>query len=37
MPEAVREAMTFHLAEDIGQVLGWALEDAVAPVTAEAA
>jgi ATP-dependent Lon protease len=37
VPEAVREAMTFHLAEDIGQVLGWALEDAVAPVTAEAA
>ena len=28
VPEAVREAMTFHLAEDIGQVLGWALEDA---------
>jgi ATP-dependent Lon protease len=27
VPEAVREAMTFHLAEDIGQVLGWALED----------
>jgi ATP-dependent Lon protease len=26
VPEAVREAMTFHLAEDIGQVLGWALE-----------
>jgi len=22
--------MTFHLAEDIGQVLGWALEDAPA-------
>jgi ATP-dependent Lon protease len=30
VPEAVREAMTFHLAEDIGQVLGWALEDAPA-------
>ena len=29
VPEAVREVMTFHLAEDIGQVLGWALESAV--------
>jgi hypothetical protein len=28
VPEAVREAMTFHLAEDIGQVLAWALDDA---------
>ena len=28
VPEAVREAMTFHLAEDIGQVLAVALEDA---------
>jgi ATP-dependent Lon protease len=37
VPEAVREAMTFHLAEDIGQVLGWALEDAPAAVAAEAA
>jgi ATP-dependent Lon protease len=38
VPEAVREAMTFHLAEDIGQVLGWALEDApAATVPAEAA
>ncbi len=35
VPEAVREAMTFHLAEDIGQVLGWALEDA--PPVAQAA
>jgi ATP-dependent Lon protease len=41
VPEAVREAMTFHLAEDIGQVLGWALEDAAledaGPSQAEAA
>jgi ATP-dependent Lon protease len=37
VPEAVREEMTFHLAEDIGQVLGWALEDAPAAVAAEAA
>ena len=37
VPEAVRDAMTFHLAEDIGQVLGWALEDAPAAVAAEAA
>jgi ATP-dependent Lon protease len=28
VPEAVREAMTFHLAEDIGQVLAVALEAA---------
>jgi ATP-dependent Lon protease len=28
VPEAVREAMTFHLAENIGQVLAVALEDA---------
>jgi ATP-dependent Lon protease len=35
VPEAVREEMTFHLAEDIGQVLGWALEDAP-PVAAAA-
>jgi ATP-dependent Lon protease len=27
VPEPVREAMTFHLAEDINQVLGWALEE----------
>jgi ATP-dependent Lon protease len=26
VPEAVRERMTFHLAEDVGQVLEWALE-----------
>jgi ATP-dependent Lon protease len=37
VPQAVREAMTFHLAEDIGQVLGWALEDAPAAAPAEAA
>jgi ATP-dependent Lon protease len=37
VPEAVREAMTFHLAADIGQVLGWALEDAPAALPAEAA
>ncbi|HET9773315.1 MAG TPA: endopeptidase La, partial [Acidimicrobiia bacterium] len=35
VPEAVREAMTFHLAEDIGQVLGWALEET--PATRPAA
>jgi ATP-dependent Lon protease len=35
VPEPVREAMTFHLAGDIGQVLGWALEDA--PSAAQAA
>ena len=35
VPEPVREAMTFHLAEDIGQVLGWALEEA--PPAAQAA
>ncbi|HET9442475.1 MAG TPA: endopeptidase La, partial [Acidimicrobiales bacterium] len=28
VPEAVREQMTFHLAEDVQQVLGWALEPA---------
>ena len=26
VPEAVRERMTFHLAEDVGQVLEWALQ-----------
>jgi ATP-dependent Lon protease len=30
VPEAVREAMTFHLASDIGEVLAVALEDAPA-------
>jgi ATP-dependent Lon protease len=33
VPEAIREAMTFHLASDVRQVLGWALE----PVPAAAA
>ena len=33
VPEAVREAMTFHLAEDVGQVLAVALEEA-APAAA---
>ena len=28
VPEALREAVTFHLADDIGQVLAVALEDA---------
>jgi ATP-dependent Lon protease len=28
VPEAVRERMTFHLAEDVGQVIDWALEPA---------
>ncbi|HVW31268.1 MAG TPA: endopeptidase La [Acidimicrobiia bacterium] len=37
VPEAVRHAMTFHLASDIGEVLGWALEDASAPAPAQAA
>jgi ATP-dependent Lon protease len=37
VPEAVREAMTFHLAENIGQVLGWALEDAAGAVEPQAA
>jgi ATP-dependent Lon protease len=27
VPEAVRERMTFHLADDVSQVLDWALED----------
>jgi ATP-dependent Lon protease len=26
VPESVREQMTFHLADDVGQVLAWALE-----------
>jgi ATP-dependent Lon protease len=30
VPEAVREAMTFHLASDVRQVLDWALEPAAA-------
>jgi ATP-dependent Lon protease len=28
VPEAIREAMTFHLAADVTEVLGWALEPA---------
>jgi len=28
VPESVREEMTFHLAEDVTQVLDWALEPA---------
>jgi len=31
VPEAVREQMTFHLAEDVTQVLDWALEAAPVP------
>jgi ATP-dependent Lon protease len=31
VPESVREVMTFHLAEDVTEVLDWALE--AAPVT----
>ena len=39
VPEAVREAMTFHLVSDVTEVLGHALEDAPeeAPVEAPAA
>jgi ATP-dependent Lon protease len=33
VPEAIREAMTFHIASDVRQVLDWALE----PATQEAA
>ena len=31
VPEAVREEMTFHLADDVTQVLDWALEAAPVP------
>ena len=31
VPESVREQMTFHLAEDVTQVLDWALEPAPVP------
>jgi ATP-dependent Lon protease len=31
VPESVREQMTFHLAEDVTQVLDWALEAAPVP------
>jgi ATP-dependent Lon protease len=37
VPAAVREVMTFHLAEHIGQVLEWALEAAPAVPGTEAA
>ncbi len=37
VPESVREQMTFHLAEDVTQVLDWALEPAVHPVPVVAA
>jgi ATP-dependent Lon protease len=35
VPEAVREAMTFHLASDVRQVLEWALEPAAAGAAQE--
>jgi ATP-dependent Lon protease len=37
VPDAIRDAMTFHLASDVRQVLGWALEDEAAAATAAAA
>jgi ATP-dependent Lon protease len=37
VPDLVREAMTFHLASDVRQVLGWALEPAAAAEVAVAA
>jgi ATP-dependent Lon protease len=36
VPEAVRSEMTFHLADDVTQVLGWALEPAAHPEVAAA-
>ena len=36
MPEAVREAMTFHLVDDVTEVLDLALEPAPAEVVAAA-
>jgi ATP-dependent Lon protease len=33
VPDAIREAMTFHIASDVRQVLEWALEPAAAEVT----
>jgi len=36
VPEAVRDRMTFHLAEDVSQVLEWALEDAPSAAPLEA-
>ena len=32
LPETVRTAMTIHLASDVRQVLGWALEPVAASV-----
>ena len=29
VPQAVRDEMTFHLADDVQQVIGWALEPEV--------
>ena len=37
VPDAVREAMTFHLASDVRQVLGWALEPVAETAVATAA
>jgi ATP-dependent Lon protease len=34
VPEVVRDAMTFHLADDVTEVLAWALEDAPRAVAA---
>jgi ATP-dependent Lon protease len=31
VPEAIRDAMTFHLAADVREVLGWALEPTAVP------
>ncbi|MCU1372801.1 MAG: ATP-dependent protease La, partial [Actinomycetia bacterium] len=33
VPDAIREAMTFHIASDVRQVLEWALEPVAAEVT----
>jgi ATP-dependent Lon protease len=35
VPEAVRQEMTFHLAEDVGEVLAVALEERTAPGSGE--
>src|SRR5207249_7063864 len=35
VPEAVRDQMTFHLADDVQQVLAWALEDRTSSSQAE--
>ena len=34
VPEAVRAVMTFHLAEDVTEVLAWALDDAARAIAA---